>query len=208
MTSQSIAVPLWLLWARVACVLLSLVGVAIHYNLRVKGRRKAKHAVVRFFVTAARENRLNQIRQAAVIVEQGMRWVYGSSLWRVIPISLSLSAAYRQRPLWWLRHSFPVGQTSARCLAFIRPGASGIQCGVRRQHELGSEDRSSARDSRAFTMAVARRVAAHFGVGQSLAATVQAIRMTIAGLGDANVKNGSHERVSRRGIPTAAPSSV
>jgi hypothetical protein len=101
MTTETVPVPLWLLWTRIACVVLSLVGIAVHYNLRVKGRLRAKHAVVRFFVKAARESRLDRIRLAAAIATKAMQSVYGANLGRIVPISLSLSAVYLLGAFFW-----------------------------------------------------------------------------------------------------------
>jgi hypothetical protein len=90
----SLPVPLWLLWTRAIFVAISVAGIAVHYNLRLRGRRKVRHAVARFFVHAARENRLGRVRMAASIVESGMKKVYGPRPLRIILISLSLSMIY------------------------------------------------------------------------------------------------------------------
>jgi hypothetical protein len=87
-------VPLWLLWAEALSVALSVAGIALHYNLRTLNRRRVKHAVVRFFVAAARENRLTRIRNAFASVERGLRTVYGHKVWRIVLISFLLSFFY------------------------------------------------------------------------------------------------------------------
>ena len=75
-------------------VALSVAGIALHYNLRTLNRRRVKHAVVRFFVAAARENRLTRIQNAFASVEKGLRTVYGHKVWRVVLISFLLSVLY------------------------------------------------------------------------------------------------------------------
>jgi hypothetical protein len=90
----TVAVPLWLLWSRTFCCVLSVAGLALHYNLRVCDRRKVKRAIVTFFVAVARANRLKRLSRAAAVVERGMRAIYGYRTWRIVIISFFLSGFY------------------------------------------------------------------------------------------------------------------
>jgi hypothetical protein len=71
-----------------------LAGFAIHYNLRVRDRRRVKRAIVTFFVAVARANRLERLATAAAAVNSGMRAIYGNSVKRIVAISFSLSILY------------------------------------------------------------------------------------------------------------------
>jgi hypothetical protein len=73
---------------------LSIAGLAVHYNLRVRDRRKIKRGIVRFFVAVARANRLKRLCTAAGAVEAGMRAIYGHQIRRIVAISFSVSILY------------------------------------------------------------------------------------------------------------------
>jgi hypothetical protein len=90
----TIPVPLWLLWARALCGALSTAAFVIHYNLRVRDRRKVKRAIVTFYVAVARANRLARLSAAAAAVEAGMRAIYGRRIRRLAAISFSISILY------------------------------------------------------------------------------------------------------------------
>lgn len=94
MADPLIQVPLWLLWGRTLCGALSIAGFVIHYNLRVRNRRKVKRTIVRFFVAVVRANRLARLSTAAAAVETGMRAIYGHRILRIAAISFLLSILY------------------------------------------------------------------------------------------------------------------
>ena len=94
MVSTAGPIPLWLLWIRALCFVVSIVGLAIHYNLAAHDRLTVKHSIVRFFVAIARENPLKRLNRAAAAVESGMRRIYGYRARRVVAISCSLSILY------------------------------------------------------------------------------------------------------------------
>ena len=91
---KPILVPVWLLWAQALCILISVVGAIVHYNLRTTQARKVKHALKRLFVAAARENNLERMRRGCKVVESAIYRVSDGSWARIGFLSACLTVFY------------------------------------------------------------------------------------------------------------------
>jgi hypothetical protein len=93
--ADAFPVPVWLLWVRTVCLALSIAGTAVYYGkLDFKRRMRVKHSVLRFFIRAARENRLERVRSAAGAVAGVVKRVYGREFFGIVVVSTMLSLLY------------------------------------------------------------------------------------------------------------------